>query len=107
MAYTKKPGTPPALDMGAITKKLELGQPLTPTQSKQLIEWKKWVESSDTFDGADKGGLRDVLDANAKALDGLKSDYDKLDDRETTHHTAQAQRLTALEGALSKPPFPA
>jgi hypothetical protein len=49
---------------------------VNPVTAKQYIAWKQWVESTNAYDGADKGGLRDVLDADAKAVDALKGDVD-------------------------------
>lgn len=76
MAYTKKPSAPPGFNAKAFTDALVAGKPLTPALQAQYIEWKQWVESTDNFDGADKGGLRDVLDADAKAVDALKTHVD-------------------------------
>lgn len=102
MAYTYKPGTAPTLDMAAIGLRLQNNQALTATQTKQLIAWKQWVESSNVYDGASKGGLRDTLDADAKAVDGLK-----------THTDANSQAILelradvqALQEAPPARPFP-
>jgi hypothetical protein len=58
----------------------------------------KWVRSQ-----------RDHLEAlrlGVFGTDGVKAHLDALDDREATHHQAQAARLTALEDAIANPPFP-
>jgi hypothetical protein len=78
MAYTKKPSGPPVFDAANFTKALTMGVKLPAALAAQYIEWKQWVESTDNFDGADKGGLRDVLDADMKAVDALKKDVDTL-----------------------------
>jgi ABC-type branched-subunit amino acid transport system substrate-binding protein len=75
-AYTKKPSAPPPFDAAAFTKALAANQPISANLATQYIAWKQWVESSNAFDGADRGGLRDVLDANAKGVDRLKGDVD-------------------------------
>lgn len=106
MAYTKKPGSPPAFDAAAFTKSLKAGTPLSPVVAAQYIAWKQWVESTNAYDGADKGGLRDVLDADMKALDALKVDFDKLDDREASHHAAQKTELAQLRAEIITHPFP-
>lgn len=76
MAYTKKPSQPPTFNAKAFTDALVAGKPITPTLQAQYIAWKQWTESTNAFDGADKGGLRDVLDADAKAVDALKTHVD-------------------------------
>jgi hypothetical protein len=76
MAFTKKPGTAPAFDASAFTKALAAGTPISAKLATQYIAWKQWVESSNVFDGADKGGLRDVLNADMLAVDRLKGDVD-------------------------------
>lgn len=53
--------------------------------------------------------MRDHVEAlrvSVHGTDGIKEHLDRLDDRETQHHVAQAQRLTALEEAVANPPFP-
>lgn len=53
--------------------------------------------------------MRDHVEAlrvSVHGTDGIKPHLDRLDDRETAHHTAQAQRLSALEEAVANPPFP-
>lgn len=54
-------------------------------------------------------GQRDHLEALRIGVfgpQGVKEHLDALDDREATHHAAQAARLTALEDAVANPPFP-
>lgn len=76
MAYTKKPSQAPTFNAKAFTDLLVAGKPITPALQAQYIAWKQWVESTSGFDGADKGGLRDVLDADMKAVDLLKTHTD-------------------------------
>lgn len=76
MAYTFKPSAPPPFDAAAFTKALTAGTPINAVTAKQYIAWKQWVESTNAYDGALKGGLRDVEDANAKGVDRLKGDVD-------------------------------
>lgn len=76
MAYTKKPSQAPTFNAKAFTDALVAGKPVSSTLAAQYIAWKQWVESTNTFDGADKGGLRDVLDADMKAVDLLKAHTD-------------------------------
>lgn len=102
MAYTKKPSAPPTFDAGAFTKKLTAGLAITPALAAQYIAWKQWVESSNSYDGADKGGLRDVLDADMKAVDGLKRDVD-VQGQAIIEIRADVQ---ALKEAPAARPFP-
>ena len=76
MAFTKKPSAPPPFDAAAFTNALKANSPISPAVATQYIAWKQWVESTNAYDGAAKGGLRDVLDADAKAVDALKGDVD-------------------------------
>lgn len=74
--FTFKPSAPPVFDAGAFTKALVAGTPISAVTAKQYIAWKQWVESSNAYDGALKGGLRDVLNADMKGVDRLKGDVD-------------------------------
>lgn len=107
MTFTKKPSGPPTFDAAAFTRALTSGKPVPSRLATQYIAWKQWVESTNAYDGADKGGLRDVLNADALAVDSLKVHLDTLDTREAAHNATQAQRLTALEAAVAGGPFPA
>jgi len=106
MAYTKKPSVPPAFNAAAFVKALTAGTPVNATVAAQYIAWKKWVESTDTYDGADKGGLRDVLDADMKAMDALKADLDNSKENNGVAHASFDQRLKLLEAQINNPPFP-
>ena len=105
MSYTKKPSKPPAFSAKAFTDAIVAGK-LTPTLQAQFIEWKQWVESTDNWDGADKGGLRDTFDADMKAVDLLKADLDDSKENNGVAHISFDKRLDALEAQISNPPFP-
>ena len=104
-----KPTQPPAFDASTHEKVLydEIrkadGSGYQVFLDKALAKWKRWVSGENEYDGT---GLRDVVLSNATYLDQVKAGVDALDDREATHHAAQAQRLTALEDAVANPPFP-
>jgi hypothetical protein len=104
MAYTKKPSGPPVFDAAAFTKALTTGAKISAATAAQYIAWKQWVESTNAYDGADKGGLRDVLNADALAIDALKANVDAQGDRLNLH----AARLDAVEAyqAAQPRPFP-
>jgi hypothetical protein len=99
MRYAKHIGQAPPLDArafattaGASAKTIE-----------QFVNHKQWVEGSSEFDGS---GLRDVVEANAGALDDLKGDFDQHRTMDNSRHSALAARVAALESQPSVP-FPA
>src|SRR5512143_2785461 len=101
MAFSKKPTQPPQMDTKAFVKRLRdmaakigLG-PYAQFEDKYLPVFHRWIRSEGEFDGA---GLRDVVNANAYALDDLKADVDAHKATENTRYTALAQRVAALEG---------
>lgn len=97
-----KPSQPPALDIGAIVRNLSANKPLTAKQITQIQAWKQWLESTNAYDGSAKGGLRDVLNALAVMVDGLKS----MSDSQTALLSDLQRRVAALEAQPSAP-FPA
>lgn len=97
-----KPSQPPALDAGSIAKKLSTNAPLTAKEIAQIQAWKQWVEASNAFDGASKGGLRDVLNALCVMVDGTKATVDA----QAAQLSDLADRVAALEAQPSAP-FPA
>jgi hypothetical protein len=110
MAFTKKPTQPPDMDTKAfvkrireITAKVGLG-PFQTFEDGYLPVFHRWIRSEGEFDGA---GLRDVVNANAYAVDELKADVDRYKAIDNTRHNALAQRVAALEGAATTTPFPA
>lgn len=110
MAYSFKPKTPPSgADFSALVKKVnELATkagiaPLSATVTAKIPVWKRWVGSEKPdYDGAEKGGLQNVVKANAYALDGLKGDHDNLADRVNNIDA----RLRVVEEAPAARPFP-
>ena len=109
MAFTKKPTQPPAFDsktfvkrLREITAKVGLG-PWTVFNDDQLPVFHRWLRSENEFDGT---GLRDVVNANAYALDDVKEDLDGHKAVDNARHTALALRVTALEGQSTNTPFP-
>lgn len=110
MAFSKKPTQPPDMDTKAfvkrlreITAKVGLG-PFSVYNDEYLPVFHRWLRSEGEFDGA---GLRDVVNANAYALDDVKTDLDAHKVTENTRYTALAQRVAALEGQQTNTPFPA
>jgi hypothetical protein len=110
MAFSKKPSQPPAMDtkgfvrrLRDITAAVKLG-PFSVFNDDQLPPFHRWIRSEGEFDG---NGLRDVVNANAIALDDLKEDLDGHKAVDSARHTALAQRVAALEGQQHNAPFPA
>lgn len=68
-----------------------------------FVDWKQWTEGSSEFDGS---GLRDVVEANAGALDDLKGDFDQHRTLDNSRHASLAARVAALESQPAVP-FPA
>lgn len=97
-----KPSQPPAFDAANFTKLLST---LTPALRTQFIAWKQWIESSNAFDGASKGGLRDVLAANADDLNKVKSNINSFEDNINPRVNSLEARVAALESQPSTP-FP-
>lgn len=92
MSFSKKPTQPPAFDATSAIKGLNAAW-------QRFPEWKRWLEATGDQDGK---GLRDVVNANAIALDGVKANVD--------NHTAQIAALTTRIAALEAQPaspFPA
>jgi hypothetical protein len=109
MAFTKKPTQPPDMDTKAFVKRLRelfakvgLG-PYQTFNDEYLPVFHRWVRSEGEFDGT---GLRDVVNANAYAVDDLKEDLDGFKTTSNLRYTALAQRVSALEGAATTSPFP-
>lgn len=110
--FSKKPGQPPAFDskgfvtrLREITAKVGLG-PFPVFADEGLPKLHRWIMSTGEYDGADAGGLRDVLNANALGLDAVKDDLDAHKKTDNERHTALALRVTALEGQGTSVPFP-
>lgn len=76
------------------------GQPYQVFGNKTLTRWKQWVGGEFEFDGA---GLRDVVDANAYALEDLKSDFDGHRTSDNARHAALASKVAALEAQQVNP----
>ncbi len=103
-----KPTQPPPMDskgfvkrIREITEKVGL-RPFAVFSDNQLPVFHRWISSTGEFDGK---GLRDVVNANAFALDDLKSDFDAHRTMDNVRHSALAQRVAALE-AQQAAPFP-
>lgn len=102
MSFAKLPGQAPPFDASAMLKfintiaaKIYFGAP-----AKQLpldfVAWKRWMEASNEYDGT---GLRDVVAANAQALNAVKADLD----RNGSEITVLEAKVAALE---NRPPNP-
>ena len=107
-AFTKKPTQPPDFDskgflkrLREVTAKTGLG-PFPVFADGGLDRLHRWLGSTVEFDGA---GLRDVVNANAIAVDDLKKDFDTHRTSDNARHVALDQRLDALE-ARPNVPFP-
>ena len=95
MSFAKIPSQPPQFDAGAFGTHAGL----TPADVKNFQSWKRWLNAELEFDGADKGGLRDVVAANAQGLNAVKADNDRQDGQITTLF----EEVTALK---ARPPVP-
>src|ERR1043165_7052637 len=102
-----RPSQPPDFDAKTFCKLLVANQPITPALQTQFINRKRWLESTSTYDGVAKGGLRDILDALVEFTNSLKTDSD--------HQAGQIANLSAEVAELSaevkaaqanRPPFP-
>lgn len=110
--FSKKPIQPPSgADFSQLVKKVnEIAtktgvKPLSSLITGRIPAWKRWVGGEAEFDG-DKGGLRDVVNANALALDALKNSVDIFKQNNAEVNATQNQRLAAIEAQLSSNPFP-
>jgi hypothetical protein len=101
MSYAKHPAKPPDFNATSFTNALKANQAITPALAAQFITWKRFVEASNQYDGVDAGGLRDVVDANAYGLEGLKTNVDS----NSVVIESLNERVTALE-ARPQTPFP-
>lgn len=110
MAFSKKPTQPPDMDTKAFVKNLrtiasKVGMASVAAFGDQYLPtFHRWVRGDGEFDGT---GLRDVVNANAYALDAVKKDLDDYKVADSARHTDLAQRVAALEGAATSSPFPA
>lgn len=103
--FSKKPTQPPAADMNFLIARVnELSKKvLNKGFTSTLPTWKRWVGGETEYDGS---GLRDVVNANAIALDAVKNSLDTFKDNSATVNAEQNQRLSALEAQITNPPFP-
>lgn len=100
MSFSKRPTQPPAADVNALIARIdELSKSvLNKSFTSKLPVWKRWVGAEGDQDGV---GLRDVVNANAIALDSVKG---QLDGQEARLNNLTV-RVKALEDAPSAP-FP-
>ena len=94
MSFAKQPSQPPQFDAGAFAKHAGI----TAADVKNFQAWKQWVGGELAFDGT---GLRDVVAANATALNAVKADLDKH-----TNALAVLSAQVALLEAKPSAPFP-
>ena len=109
MAFSKKPTQPPPLDskgfvtrLREVTAKAGIG-PFPVFSDEGLPKFHRWMRGELEYDGT---GLRDVVNANAYALDALKGDLDGHKAIDNARHTSLALRVAALEGQNTNSPFP-
>lgn len=98
MPFAKHVGQPPAFDATAFARTAGAAD----RASRDFVDWKQFVEGASEFDGS---GLRDVVEANADALDDLKGDFDAHRTNDNQRHQTINARLAALE-AQPGIPFP-
>jgi hypothetical protein len=98
VTFAKLPTQPPAFDAGALAKHAGI----TDADVKNFQAWKQWVGGELAYDGT---GLRDVVNADAQALNQLKADYDAFHSLSSGQITQLFERVTALE-ARPQVPFP-
>lgn len=77
-----------------------------PPAGYAIADWKRYVESTGRWDGADAGGIRDVLNADALMLDSVKTHLDNVDGREQMHYSDLSDQIASLEAKLTQTPFP-
>lgn len=103
-----KPSQPPTFDETTFAQRLRErvltsgGLPYAAFKPEYFPRFVRWVKGTGEYDGK---GLRDVVNANAVMLDGVKEHLDRIDEREQDHHIAQANRLSALEEGQGFVPF--
>lgn len=109
MAFARHPSQPPPLDTTSFVRRLReiaakvgLG-PFDAYADNRLPKFHRWLRSELEYDG---NGLRDVVSANAYALDDLKGDFDQHRVSDNERHQALAKRVAALEGQQTNAPFP-
>lgn len=101
MASSKPTQPPGGADFAALVKKVnQLATkagvaPLSETITGRIPAWKRWVGGEKEYDGT---GLRDVLNADAIMLDGVKSTVDS--------HSQAIIDLRADVKALQEAPAP-
>lgn len=94
MSFAKQPTQPPQFDAGAFAKHAGI----TDADIKNFQAWKQWVGGELAFDGT---GLRDVVAADAIALNALKADYDSYHSLSAGQITQLFERLTAAEAKIA------
>lgn len=101
MAFSKKPTQAPQFDASVLVATIDALSQKTLGKKfvSQFPSWKRWTEATTEYDTT---GLRDVVNANAYAMDQLKDGHDALLQQEAD----LAKRVAALESRPSLP-FPA
>lgn len=107
-----KPSEPPAFD--AVTRDKILNEHIRKPDgssyqvftNQHLQRLYRWVGSLAEFDGVAKGGLKDVVEANAIHLDAVESNLNAHKAADANRHQTIDQRLAALEAAAAQAPFP-
>lgn len=108
-SFAKHPSQPPPFDTPVFVAKLrevvaKVGlPPLAVLADNRFPKFHRWIRSELEYDGADAGGLRDVVDANAYALDDLKGDFDGHRTSDNARHASLANRVSALEAQQVNP----
>lgn len=105
--FSKKPTQPTSgADMSALINAVNETRAKVGLKAitSKLPNWKRWVGGEAEYDGT---GLRDVVNANAYALDAVKNSLDTFKANSAAVDADQNQRLSALEAQIANPPFPA
>jgi len=103
--FAKKPTQPPSgADMNALVLRVDQlsKKVLNKGFISKLAAWKRWVGGETEFDGT---GLRDVVNANAYALDSVKNNLDNFESEVNPAIVDLKKRVSALESQPNTP-FP-
>jgi hypothetical protein len=77
-----------------------------PPLGVSIADWKRYVESSGRWDGAEAGGLRDTFNADMYFLDQVKDHLDNVDARTRIQYEELSSDIAALRSQITQTPFP-
>ena len=77
-----------------------------PPAGVSIADWKRYMESSGRWDGAEAGGLRDTFNADMYFVDQVKEHLDNVDGREKIHYEELTDEIAVLRSQITTAPFP-